>query len=325
MELKTIEEHLKGHTPKRPEPIVAGLLFRKTMAVLGAPDDSFKTNWAIQLAVSVAAGIPFLSYSCRKSRVVYVVLEGGQDYILERFEEKVDAMGVDKNEVMKNVYVMDCTGCQLDDENELKEVENAIDKVSPSPDLVILDPITYALNEDVRFSPKKTELSRKMLGNTELWDNVTLLVVHCRKDAQDNDSTDDFLGSGVLSRAAATRIKLFRFDETKVNMYSKTRHAERPDELQLQMHYPLLIVGGHDLSPRNESVRLVLESLKERSGEIGLSELVEEIHKRKKYNGKTVRAAIDNLQLEGKVQVERLPKSAKKVVRLAAPEVVQAS
>ena len=156
MELKTIEEHLKGHPPKPPEPIVAGLLFRKTIAVLGAPDDSFKTNWAIQLAVSVASGIPFLSHSCRESRVVYVVLEGGQDYVLERFEEKINAMGVDKAKVMRNVYVMDCTEYQLDDKDDVKRLEGAIDEVSPIPDLVILDPITYALNEDVRFSPANT-------------------------------------------------------------------------------------------------------------------------------------------------------------------------
>ena len=46
-----------------PRPIVGDLLYRKTIAVLGAPEDSFKSNSIIQLAICLALGIPCFSYS----------------------------------------------------------------------------------------------------------------------------------------------------------------------------------------------------------------------------------------------------------------------
>ena len=74
----------KGISPQ--EPLVGDLLFRKTIAALGAAEDSFKTNFTLQLAICLALGIPCYSYSCKKSQVAYLILEGGEDYIMERLE-----------------------------------------------------------------------------------------------------------------------------------------------------------------------------------------------------------------------------------------------
>ena len=73
-----------------------------------------------------------------------------------------------------------------------------------------------------------------------------------RKDAQDNDNMDDFLGSGVVAHAAATRIKLYR-NENKLNMHVKVRHAERPDKTSLVWKYPLLEVASGDLNAKRRS------------------------------------------------------------------------
>jgi DNA-binding transcriptional regulator YhcF (GntR family) len=44
--------------------------------------------------------------------------------------------------------------------------------------------------------------------------------------------------------------------------------------------------------------------------------LVHELAQTTQHNAKTVRAALDNLEIEGKVEVYRMPKSAIKMVKM---------
>lgn len=77
----TVKDRLNQGGLSSPEPIVSGLLFNKSVAVLGAQDDSFKTHFTIQLAICLTLGIPCYSFSTKPSYVAYMVLEGGESYI----------------------------------------------------------------------------------------------------------------------------------------------------------------------------------------------------------------------------------------------------
>ncbi len=303
-----------------PSPLVGDLLFWRTIAALGAAEDSFKTNWMTQLAICLAVGIPCYSYSCRKSQVAYLVLEGGEDYILERMEEKIQAMGVNREEALRGIYTLNCTQLQLDDEDTIKQLGDDLCNLNPKPDVIIFDPITYALDEDVRYSPNKTRLIRNANKIVEeLGGGVVLFVVHTRKGAKDNADMDDFLGSGQIARAAATRIKLYRGDGDRVSMYAKTRHADRPDKISLVWKYPLLELEQTTLRPREECKLAVSHSLEHAPYNIKamvLGDLVMQVSTSTNHNPKTVRSVITNLEVEGKVEILRVPGSATKVVRL---------
>ena len=308
-----------------PSPLVGDLLFGGTIAVLGAPEDSFKTNWAIQLAICLAVGIPCYSYSCRKSQVAYLVLEGGEDYILERMEEKIDAMGVNREEALRGIYTLNCSQLQLDNEDTIRKLGDSLRNLDPKPDVVIFDPITYALDEDVRYSPNKTRLIRNANRIIkELDGGVVLLVVHTRKGAKDNADMDDFLGSGQIARAAATRIKLYRGDDDRVSVYAKTRHAERPDKISLVWRHPLLELEPITLRPREDCKVAVTDALENAPyahyglKAMVLGDLVTQVSISMNHNPKTVRSAITNLVVEGKVEILRVEGSAAKVVRLLA-------
>ena len=323
LNLISVKDRLEQSSIMTPEPIMAGLLFRKSMAVLGAPDDSFKTNWALQLAISLAAGIPCFSYSCNKSRVVCLALEGGEDYILQRIEEKIDAMELNKTDIMERIFVQDCSEMRLDHREDAAEIEASISSMKPKPDLVIFDPITYAFNEDVRFSPAKAKMCRNLKGIASYINGVVLPIIHCRKGSLDNNDMDDFLGTSILSAAAATRIKLYR-DEDRVNMYAKTRYADRPEMTSLVWKYPLLEVVPAVLAPREECKKAVIVYLRKQESRQGtLGELQNNVAKDTGHNQKTVRGAIDNLEVEGKVRIERLPKRATKMVKLVEQPVEQ--
>ena len=305
-----------------PSPLVGNLLFGRTIAVLGAPEDSFKTSWAIQLAICLAVGAPCYSYSCRKSQVAYLILEGGEDYILERMEEKIDAMGVNREEALRGIYTLNCSQVQLDDEDTIRTLGDTLRDLDPKPNVVIFDPITYALDEDVRYSPNKTRLIRNANKIVEELDGgVVLLVVHTRKGAKDNADMDDFLGSGQIARAAATRIKLYRGDGDRVSVYAKTRHAERPDKISLVWRHPLLELEQAILRPREECKATVIHALENAPYNLRamvLGDLVTQVSRITKHNPKTVRSAITNLVVDGEVEILRVEGSATKIVRLLA-------
>ncbi|MFC1918157.1 AAA family ATPase [Chloroflexota bacterium] len=325
IQIVTAKERLEKGDMVTPEPIVSGLLFRKSMAVLGAPEDSFKTHWALQLTICLAGGIPCYSHSLKKSVVVYMCLEGGEGYILERLEEKIAIMGVNRDEILSKIHISDCSGMRLDDRATAEGLEVAITTMKPPPEVVIFDPITYAMNEDVRFSPQKAKLCRNLLSIANSINGVTLPIIHCRKDTQNNDSMDDFLGSSIIAAAAATRIKLFRLGN-RLNVYAKTRYAERPDEVSLVWKHPLLEVLPEVLKPRENAKRLVLKALRSApTKETILGNLVDSVAAEANCNPKTVRSAVGNLEVEGEVTVSRLPKSAKKLVELVSKEKIQAS
>lgn len=56
-----------------------------------------------------------------------------------------------------------------------------------------------------------------------------------------------------------------------------------------------------------------------------LSELAKIVATKTNHNFKTVRAALANLELEGKITISRLPKSATKIVKLVDDEIIYAS
>ncbi|MFC2067303.1 AAA family ATPase [Chloroflexota bacterium] len=325
LELISVKDKLDQGDIKPPEQIVGGLLFRKTVAALGAPDDSFKTNWMLQLAISLAAGIPCYSYSCKKSTVVCLILEGGEDYILERIEEKIEAMKLNRDDVMSRIYVKDCSSMQSDDKETTEKMKDVLLSMSPIPDVVVFDPITYALNEDVRFSPERSKLCKNLLDIAQSINGVMLPIIHCRKGAHDDDNMDEFLGTSILADFAATRIKLYRKDN-ELSVYVKTRYGERPDKTSLVWKYPLLEILPEQLTPRKKAKRAVMDYLKRcPNAESMLSNLLFEVSEETKHNPKTVRSAIENLAVEGGIVIERLSKSAAKVVRLVSKEAICAS
>lgn len=130
---------------------------------------------------------------------------------------------------------------------------------------------------------------------------------------------DDFLGSGQIARAAATRIKLYRGNGNIVSVYAKTRHAERPDKISLIWRNPLLVIEPTTLRPREEATVAVIRTLENAPYNLKaavLGELVRQVAESTRHNPKTVRSAITNLVIEGKAEIRKVDGSAAKVVRL---------
>jgi len=311
-ELPSTKEMIeKGTIPAKP---VGFYMFRKSVTYVGAPEDSFKTQWAIQLAISLALGKPCYGCSCKKCIVLYVVLEGGKDYILERIEDKIEAMDVDRDEVLSNLFVVDLTSRSLKKEDDVSKLKEEMLRIPA--DVIFLDPISTFLAEDERFSPLRTIFTNNLIEVAQTLDAAIVLIAHCRKATHDNNNMDEIAGHSVLKNASATRIKLFRHKDNTdlVSVYEKTRYAERPDKIILRWRPPLLEMSPEELKPRQEIEVAILKYLNE-NGEQPLTKFTTIIAKNTEHNAKTVRAVISNLEMDGKITLEPVPKSSKKIVK----------
>ena len=316
LELLSVKESLEQDNFIVPEPIVSGWIFRDTLVVLGAPENSFKTTLSIQLSICLAAGIPFFNFQCKSCIVVYLVLEGGKGYMLERIEEMVNAMGLDNNLVLSRIYIEEFSSSQLNDEAFVRNTGAALMKLDQKPDFIVFDPVTYALSEDVRYSPTMTMLAGNMIQLAKSINGVSMVILHCRKGATDDDNMDDLLGSSVLADAAATRIKLYRKGDD-LHVFSKTRYAETPETINLCFRHPILTIAPEQLKPREESRRVVLKILEQcQDQKKHLAELVEEAKQKTSHNPKTIRAAIEDLETKGTLQLCKIPHSALKYAKL---------
>jgi len=311
-ELPTTREIIeKGIAPAKP---LGFNIFRKSITYVGAPEDSFKTQWAVQLAISLTLGKPCYGYSCKKCIVLYAVLEGAKDYILERIEEKVEAMGVDRDEVLSNLFVVDLTNKSLSNKDDVLELKERM--LQTPADVIFLDPISALLAEDERFSSLRTIFATNLLEVAETIDGAIVLIAHCRKGTHNNNDMDEIAGHSVMKNLSATRIKFFRHKDRKdwLSIYQKTRYAERPEKIELRWKAPLLEMRLGVLKPREIIRKEILKYLAE-NGEQILSEFTFKIAEKIKHNSKTVRIVLDNLEIEGEIRIDKVPHSAKKIVK----------
>jgi RecA-family ATPase len=308
----TIRERLEEGI-KLPGHIVSGLIVRKYLTVFGGEEDTFKSTMMCQLAVCVAGGIPWLGFSCEKGKVAYLVMEGTDDYIIERMVNIAATLGVPQDVVGDEIRVINFSQKPLDKKDETDKLHELlkIDK----PDVAICDPVTYMISKDIRYSPTVNSLSDNLQAIAKDLNLAIIVVMHTKKGTRDTESMDDIVGSSMLKDKAASRIKVFRLGDTQQNQlhfYAKTRLSERPDMLNLVFTDPAIEVVETQLRPRQQAKRDVLASLNQSHPQV-LGELVSSI---KSGNPKTVRAAINDLEVEKKLSVTRVPGSATKMVEL---------
>ncbi len=301
------------------KPIVSnGLLTRKNLTVYGAIDDSYKSWLLCQLTVRLASGTDWLCFSTKKcDTIVYLVMEGNMEYLLERMENMAESFKLDWSEIQQRIRIREYLHENLDDEATARRLHRSLENVNP--DVVICDPITYMIAKDTRYSPVMVEVGGNLLRVARELNCAVLAVMHCRKETRNNDSMADIIGSGQLKNMAATRIKLFRgtgSDEYKVWFYAHTRYAERPKALQLVHNGISLEVLETQLKPREAAREAVVEALLKQNDQ-PVTTLSKIAAKLASCDVKTTRGAITDLEVMGKVELRKKGKgSAAKLVHL---------
>lgn len=131
------QEFLKAEFPDG-EPILDGLLYKGQNTLFVAPWKSAKTMFSLQLALSVAHGLPFLGKWQPPSvlKVLFIACEGTNDELQSMMKRQRRAMGIETDEgsliMVRTPYLYINTPAGEGTLRSLVKIE--------APDLLILDP-----------------------------------------------------------------------------------------------------------------------------------------------------------------------------------------
>ncbi len=164
----------------RPEWIVPRLLVRGQPGIIGGPSKTLKTSVLIDLAMSVAAGVPFLGEFPvpHRMRVAVASGESGLHTLQETAVRVAKARGIaDPGRALKGWFHVSGTLPTLSDLTQMSEFEEALAAIDA--DLILIDPLYLCLGADV------DEKSMFSMGNvlrsvTEIIQRTgrTFLVAH---------------------------------------------------------------------------------------------------------------------------------------------------
>ena len=127
------------YPPPRPE-LVAGCLGQGSTTLLFGAPGGCKSAVAMQWAVHVAAGIPWLGHPVEQGRVLYILGEGVPEEVMKRFHAIAASIGADLDDVAENLVIALEPSFKLDDSETVNRFlnENKEDDGLPV-DLIILD------------------------------------------------------------------------------------------------------------------------------------------------------------------------------------------
>lgn len=146
--------------------IVEGMIPSCSIVLLVGDSGLGKTPWAYQLALCVAAGVPFLGHQVTPGLVLHVDLENGESGIATLCESLARYLGLES--LPKNYHL-------LTDREGIKALDDAMKKLRPT--LVIIDSLRA-------FRPgaeQKNDSAAQLMNDLRQWAktfNTTFLLIH---------------------------------------------------------------------------------------------------------------------------------------------------
>jgi hypothetical protein len=196
-----IDEFIDREIPEPPE-VIKGLLHQGSKGIIGGGSKSFKTWTLVDLAVSVAAGEPWIGLETTKGKVVYVNLEISEASFQKRVQKIVETKGLNLDQLRaeNNLAVLNLRGFNASIERLVVRLKARCGEVSFS--LIVLDPLYKLLGK------RKENAAEDMTSLFNLVEQIAketgaaiMIGSHFSKGNQaTKDSIDRISGSGVFAR-----------------------------------------------------------------------------------------------------------------------------
>jgi len=201
--------------PDAPEyPIAAGLIDAGDRVSIVGQSKARKSFFAMQLAVALATGCPFLLYPVERKRVLLVNGEIRPEPYKKRLRRMIEALRVGTDQLNGLIVVNSC-----DTESQTLEDVLSLAKQHHA-EVVILDPFYLMLGDEIQQVEVKAvvRIMKKFAAS-----GITLIAVfHAAKGRMgDKQVIDRISGSGVFARDATTIISL-------------AEHVSEPDHAVMQ-------------------------------------------------------------------------------------------
>lgn len=243
-EFDNLSDYFSDPPPLAP-PLIDGILRQGHKMLIAGPPKAGKSFALIELAISIAEGVPWLGFGCAKGKVMYVNLELDKASCFHRFIDVYKALGIQP----ENVGSIDIWN--------LRGMSVPMDKLAPvlirraaqkGFAAVIIDPIYKVLTGDENSAEQMARFCNQF---DKVCSELRCSVIYCHhhsKGAQGGKkSMDRASGSGVFSRDPDA---LLDFTELDVNesLYIQQENAEicRVMESWIARFHPINDVCSQD-------------------------------------------------------------------------------
>jgi hypothetical protein len=238
----------KAQALPEPEEIIAGVLHRGAKLAIGGASKSYKTWFLLDLAVSVACGLPWLGeFHVEQSRVLYMNFELLEFAIIKRLDALASALGVEPS---ANFELWNLRGQAKGAEEILPDL--ALASRQSAYGLIVIDPVYKLLGEADENSARDIT---KMMNAVERFSVETGAAVafgsHFAKgNASGKESIDRIAGSGVFARDPDAILTLTQHEESNAYAADFTLRNFAPVEsFVLSWSYPRFVPDPY-LDPR---------------------------------------------------------------------------
>lgn len=226
-----------------PEPIVKGLLLPDTVLVVGGLVKVRKSWLLLQLALSIAAGIPFLGHEVpAKRRVLLLSAEGSKRNFRKRLMLALATFDGLQDEDLENFSALSTMGRVKID---TQAGEDWLTRTVEGFDVVCIDPYYRFLSIGSENLHEDQRAVQDAMDRLKARGKAIIIAHHLRKP-QGTDAgaaelrgagLDAFLDSGLILSRKKTR------QSERFTLRYILRHDEEPDDLELEPNGPLLKVA----------------------------------------------------------------------------------
>ena len=303
-------------TPAQPlDEIFAGLLARGEVLTLGGPPKGGKSYFALQGAISGAAGKDFLGFTVpRPFKVLYVLAEGSRRRFKERVLNAVPFIPEIVDEDFDRLHVVDTKGRLKID---TAAGEEALLRIAEPFDLVVLDTL-YALQGGGDENSHKD--FRKVSGALDRLKHsadgkAVLLIHHVRKNSGEDAGADELRGAGFSGFSDAVMRLYKRKGKMGIHYELKfdLRNYEEREDLLLTRLGPLFApidASNSKIDLQNNVVRVVTDA----GGRIeGREALIKSLTEATKMKRQSCINAIGEAVTSGRINSAAMPGTNAKV------------
>src|SRR5262249_5197935 len=307
--------------PHLPEVIGCGILPARAIAVISAYSKMGKSLLALMIAVSLAAGKPFLTQFPlgRRWRVLYIQLEISEKSISDRLRKMLPYARREGFDPGSNLEILNMPPFKIDADDGLKNYMRIIR--AKQPEVVIWDPLYKLHSQDENKSDRMQRVLDKFDYLRSTFQIAQFIIHHHGKPSKDTAARDGFQlmrGSSVFDAFADTYLTLIPHKKDEGSRYQRLiftlRNAEAPEDLILDRNPETLWYEVVKEAEKDTKIGVadVVNTLLYLGGKAKRQELIDRLKSDYRAGERTAIKAIE--EAYGLDRIVRVGKEGRKVV-----------
>jgi len=187
-----------NNMPELAPPLIEGLLRQGHKMLMAGPSKAGKSFALIELSIAIAEGKKWISWQCRKGKILYVNLELDRASALHRFKDVYNALGLPPNNI-DNIDIWNLRGKSVPMDKLAPKLIRRAQKNNYIA--VIIDPIYKVLTGDENSADQMAHFTNQFDKiATELGSSVIYCHHHSKGTQGAKKAMDRSSGSGVFAR-----------------------------------------------------------------------------------------------------------------------------